>query len=142
MASGVCGNQRVSNGKVKYARSLRKKMTPAEVLLWDQLRNRRCGGYKFRRQQIVEGFIVDFYCEQSQIVVELDGSIHDIDRVKAHDEHREEVFKTRGIKTIRFRNEEVGADIALVVGQITESCRLNFKPSALTEWDAKRTGPL
>jgi very-short-patch-repair endonuclease len=138
MASGICGKQKITKGKLKDARSLRKKMTRVESILWEYLRDRRCGGLKFRRQQIIKGFITDFYCEQTQIAVELDGGVHDDEDAKAEDARREKVFKTRGIKTIRFKNEDVEAGAESVTGKIAELCRLNLKSSKLTQWESKR----
>jgi very-short-patch-repair endonuclease len=71
--TGVVFRQRVSDGKVGFARRLRREMTRAEGLMWEQLRDRRLVGLKFRRQQIVDGFIADFYCDSARLVVEIDG---------------------------------------------------------------------
>jgi very-short-patch-repair endonuclease len=138
MASGICGYQRVSKGKLKDARKLRKKMTPAEALLWEWLRDRRCGGFKFRRQQIIKGFVADFYCEQAQTAIELDGNVHDSDDVKIYDARRDDVFASYGIKTVRFKNEQIENGIKSIVGTIAELCKSNLKISKLTEWECKR----
>jgi len=63
MASGVVGIQRVSKGNVEDSRNLRKNMTPSESILWEHLRTGNAGDSKFRRQQVIEGFVADFYCE-------------------------------------------------------------------------------
>ena len=68
--------QKVSPEKIKRAKELRKNMTPAEKMLWQQLRAKRFNGLKFRRQQIIEGFIVDFYCHFLCLVIKNDGKIH------------------------------------------------------------------
>ncbi len=60
------------------ARELRQEMTPAEKTLWEQLRNRKLGGFKFRRQHPLDRFIVDFYCAACKLIVEVDGDIHDL----------------------------------------------------------------
>ena len=62
--------------KIEIAKQLRQEMTPAEQLLWQQLRANRLGGLHFRRQQIIDGFIADFYCHAAGVILELDGSIH------------------------------------------------------------------
>ncbi len=138
MASGVVGIQRVTDAKLKDARALRRGMTEAESLLWGYLRNRRCGGFKFRRQQIIEGFISDFYCEQAQLVVEVDGGIHSDPDVKANDLHREKVFKARGIMTFRFNNDEVKYQTEAVVKKIENNCKSHLKPTQLAKWDMQR----
>jgi very-short-patch-repair endonuclease len=105
--SGISRLQRVEDYKLKQARELRQKMTPAERTLWEQVRNRKFNGYKFRRQQVIEGFIVDFYCEEAKLCVEVDGDVHDEPEQKEKDEHRTAVFACRGIRVLRVRNEDV-----------------------------------
>jgi very-short-patch-repair endonuclease len=138
MASGVVGIQKITKAKLADSRSLRQTMTEAEELRWRHLRNRRCGGFKFRRQQIIEGFIADFYCEQAQLAVEVDGGIHNDSAVKLNDLHREKVFKSRGIQTLRFSNDEVEKLPEIVVFKIECVCRKYLKPSTLTLWELER----
>jgi very-short-patch-repair endonuclease len=138
MASGTVGDQYVTEEKIEDARSLRKHMTLSEAFLWEHLRNRKCGGFKFRRQQIIDGFIADFYCEQAQLVIEVDGGIHDDVTVKRNDKHRESVFKARGIITLRFKNKVVTQSINAVIAQIKEICEKNWKNSKLASWEKLR----
>ena len=70
------------------ARNLRQTMTPAEQALWVVLRNRQLGGLKFRRQQRLGAYVLDFVCPSCKLVVEVDGGIHDDDEQAAHDELR------------------------------------------------------
>ena len=63
--------------KLQRAKELRRDMTPAEKILWQELRANKLGVH-FRRQQVIEGFIVDFYCHKAALVVEVDGDIHDL----------------------------------------------------------------
>jgi very-short-patch-repair endonuclease len=116
--SGVIQLQRISNGKVVLARTFRKNMTSAETLLWSQLRRKKCGGMKFRRQQIIEGFIADFFCAEKNLVIEVDGPIHDRESQKKNDQHRHEVFKLRGIREMRFKNREVVKNVEDVIKRI------------------------
>ncbi len=113
----IVRNQRASRKKRQFARKLRRNMTPAEKLLWQRLRANRLGGWHFRRQQIIDGFIVDFYCHQADLVIEVDGPIHLHQR--AADQRREEVLKTKGLRVIRFKNEEIESDLDLVCKRIT-----------------------
>ena len=76
-------------------------------------------GVKFRRQQIIEGFIADFFCETSKLVVEVDGEIHELPDQKKKDEHRRNVFAARGLKELRFSNERVLTDINGVLQEIS-----------------------
>src|SRR5262245_55901750 len=95
--------QRVTEEKRVASKILRENLTGAETLLWSRLRNRQVGEAKFRRQQIIEGFIADFYCHDAALVIEVDGPTHE----PQHDAERDAVFKGRGITTIRFTNTEV-----------------------------------
>ena len=139
MASGVVGVQRVTDKKLHDAWDLRKNMTQSETLLWERLRNRQCGGFKFRRQQIIEGFVADFYCEQAQLVLEVDGGIHNSKEVKENDIHRETVFKARGITTFRFTNGEIENDIDNVLHRIADLSETFRKPSKLSAWEKLRS---
>ena len=69
----------------KRANSLKKEMTPAEKILWGELRNSKLDGHKFRRQHPIGKFIVDFYCHEKKLVIELDGGIHNNVDVKERD---------------------------------------------------------
>ncbi len=95
--------------KVDRARQLRRDSTPEERVLWERLRANRLGDLHFRRQQIVDGFIVDFYCHAAGLVIELDGGIHDEQR--DYDVGRDEVLVGRGLRVLRIRNEEIRDDL-------------------------------
>jgi very-short-patch-repair endonuclease len=118
--SGVVFLPRVTGQKVGMSRHLRKNMTPAEVLLWTEIRNRQLGEFKFRRQQIIHGYIADFYCESAKLAVEVDGSVHDKADQKEIDAHKEAVFRNRGIKVIRVSNNAVISEIDQVMKTILE----------------------
>jgi cyclase len=102
----------------KRARSLRKKLTPAEDLLWQALRNRRIAGFKFRRQHPVGFYIADFYCDKALLIVEVDGDVHDVPEVMENDLERSKFIESTGIKIIRFRNEEVLVNLSDVLDEI------------------------
>ena len=92
-------------------------MTPAEKILWQVLRANKLGVH-FRRQQVIQGFIVDFYCHKAGLVIEVDGDIHDLQ--KEEDERREKVLRELGLRIVRFRNDEVGRELSAVVEKITK----------------------
>jgi very-short-patch-repair endonuclease len=119
-SSGVVLLQWVDEAKKEQARRLRKRATPAEKLLWEELRNNAVSGMKFRRQQAIEGFIVDFFCHKAKLVIEIDGSVHDTPEQKMLDKKRRDVFDARGLHEIRFRNEEVLSDVMNVVATIRD----------------------
>lgn len=87
------------------ARQMRREPTPAEKQLWDKLKNKQLLGFKFRRQHTIDRFIVDFYCGEARLVVEVDGSIHEY--TQEEDALRQEFLESLGLRVIRFRNEEV-----------------------------------
>lgn len=96
------------------ARELRKNATPAERLLWRQIRNWNLDGGRFLRQKTIHYydvsgtecfFIADFYCPKYKLVIELDGAIH-LDQVES-DNARDGILRGKGMKVIRFRNEEL-----------------------------------
>jgi very-short-patch-repair endonuclease len=89
------------------ARGLRKIATDAEQLLWRHLRSRQLDGHKFRRQQPLGRFIVDFVCLEKRLVVELDGGHHNEPRQQMYDLQRSEWLKERGFRVIRFWDDEV-----------------------------------
>jgi very-short-patch-repair endonuclease len=90
------------------AREMRREMTPAECRLWQGLCQRRCYGMRFLRQRTVGHFILDFYCPEYRLGIEVDGSIHDLPEVQEHDKNRTEVLlECAGIILVRFTNEEI-----------------------------------
>lgn len=103
------------------ARFLKKVMTNAESILWEQLRNRKLKGFKFRRQHPIASYIIDFYCHESRLVVEVDGAIHKMHDNVQYDQARTVELESRGIKVIRFTNSEVETNISGVLNKISES---------------------
>ncbi len=103
----IARNQRVTAKKIEIARELRKEMTGAEKVFWEMVRDRRMFGLKFRRQQIIDGFIVDFYCDSLGLCVEIDGSVHDSEEQQKYDKLRDEAIALRKLKILRFSNDEV-----------------------------------
>ena len=89
------------------ARLLRQSMTDAEKQLWQYLRKPPFKSWHFRRQHPINQFIVDFYCDKAKLVIELDGSIHDLVEIKERDESREYFIKQLGLEVIRFSNKAV-----------------------------------
>ena len=98
------GVLRMARRKLEFARQLRRRMTSAEKVLWARVRNRRLGGYKIRRQVIVCGFIPDFYCPETKLVIEVDGNIHLMEEVARRDAFRERILRAEGYDVIRFTN--------------------------------------
>lgn len=100
----------------ELARSNRFKMTRAEAKLWYEFLSLRPEGFKFTRQKPIGRFIADFYCSQLLLVIEVDGKIHEFR--KNYDEVREIEMERRGIKTIRFNNNEIMNNLTEVKNKI------------------------
>ena len=113
----IIPGQTVTKEKLQRARELRRDMTPAEKILWQELRANKLGVH-FRRQQVIAGFIVDFYCHKATLVIEVDGDIHDLQQEE--DARREKVLREMGLRIVRFRNKEVMKNLSAVVGKIRE----------------------
>lgn len=99
-------------------KNLRKQATPQEVILWSRLKNGRLG-YKFRRQHSFGKYIADFYCREKAFIIELDGSQH-LEQ-KEYDNERSRFFKKRGLRVLRFWNNEVNINIEGVTTRIIEA---------------------
>ncbi|AFZ24926.1 hypothetical protein Cylst_2729 [Cylindrospermum stagnale PCC 7417] len=99
------------------ARQMRRESTPAESLLWQKLKNKQILGFKFRRQHVIDRFIVDFYCNEARLIIEVDGGIHDY--TQAEDGIRQEFLEGLGLRVVRFRNEDILEGIEGVLEVIT-----------------------
>lgn len=102
--------------KQRPARAMRRKMTPAEALLWDELRRTPWAGLHFRRQQVIDGFIADFYYHAAALVIEVDGAVHD--ERQDYDAARERVLAARGLCILRFPNGRVFEELPAVLRDI------------------------
>jgi very-short-patch-repair endonuclease len=103
---------------VDIARRLRAEMTPAEKALWEELRGRRFRGFKFRRQHPIGCFVVDFYCPEMKLIVEVDGGIHDSLSQRVADEEREEWLSILGLRIVRIPNDMVLTDTQAALDRI------------------------
>ncbi len=95
-------------------------MTPAEGKLWQYLRAGRLEGHHFRRQQVIGSYIVDFYCHQANLIVEVDGDVH-LDQ-EEYDKERDHDLEIRGLRVIRFTNTQVNRELETVLAIILEAC--------------------
>ena len=101
---------------IRKARDLRVASTDVERLLWTYLRGRRLRNFKFRRQQPIAGYIVDFVCVETRLVIELDGGQHS--EHSAYDDHRSAILEKSGFRVLRFWNDEVLKNIEGVLEEI------------------------
>lgn len=101
----------------EFARELRQPQTPAEATLWRHLRNRNLK-FKFRRQHPIDFFIIDFYCAEAKLLIEIDGETHLATEQMEYDQARTEYLEELGYKVIRFTNNDVRYNINEVVSEI------------------------
>jgi very-short-patch-repair endonuclease len=95
---------------------MRREPTPAEQKLWQKLRHKQLLGFKFRRQHVIDRFIVDFYCREARLVVEVDGEVHQY--TQQEDAIRQEFLESLGLRVVRLRNEDVLNSIDGVLEEI------------------------
>ncbi len=140
--SGLVRLQVVKNSKVEFSKILRKEMTNAESILWNRLRNRQVCGCKFRRQQILLGFIADFYCEEAKLVIEVDGGLHETKEQIIVDIHKDDVYNELRLTVMRITNEEIENDIDSVIEKISgllSDQRRDLTPSPSPIGEGSRT---
>ena len=106
-----------------FAKKMRKHPTEAEKVLWEALKNRQVGGFKFRRQHPLASYILDFYCHEKKLGIELDGGYHNDTFQKEYDQVRTEILNVYGINVIRFPNQSVIQNL----NQVLENILLELK---------------
>ncbi len=114
---------------LRIAAELRHSMTESEKILWEKLRNRKLLGYRFRRQHPINEFVVDFFCFEVMLAIEIDGSVHNDSYQKERDKERTEILNRFGIKVIRFENEQVKTNMNFVLDTIISKIKLFSKRS-------------
>ncbi len=108
------------NPKLKdLARQLRKNMTLSEVLLWNQLKQKKLG-FDFDRQRPIDNYIVDFYCKDLMLAIEIDGQSHDTSEIAEKDEIRQNKLESLGVNFLRFSDILVKKDMSRVVFEIQQ----------------------
>lgn len=110
----------MTSNLTKYAKKLRKNPTRAETILWNKLRSKQLEGAKFRRQQPIETYIVDFVSFEKRVIIELDGGQHANQELK--DEQRDNRLAEDGFKVLRFWNNDVLENIDAVLEIIKRNC--------------------
>lgn len=120
-ATNIVIGQRVASIKIQKAKDLRQHMTEAEQVLWQRLRTNQLGGWHFRRQQVIGGFVVDFYCHAASLAIEVDGPIHGMQ--VDYDMEGDRVLAAYGVRVLRIKNQEVLEDIESVLTIIHDMCR-------------------
>ena len=114
---------------INLARQFRKRATPAEAALWERLRNKKLGGYKFVRQFHIERYIADFCCREQRLVVEVEGGIHEMKSQKEYDRTRFEELELAGFRVLRFKNEEIFENVDVVLHKILAELKRPSPPN-------------
>jgi very-short-patch-repair endonuclease len=103
---------------------LRREAPPAEAMLWRQMRDRRLGGFKFRRQYGIERYVADFCCPECRLVDELDGPSHEGDDAAEYDLNRRNYFESLSFIVVRFTNEQVYQQMPAVLENLLRLCEV------------------
>lgn len=115
------------------ARAMRLAPTDAEETAWELLRNLRCLGLKFRRQHIIAGFIVDFYCAALRLAVEVDGRVHDGESQRWRDAERTAALGRAGVRVVRIANDQLSRPRLLQLLKPYAAPAVEFPPLRITE---------
>ena len=97
---------------------LRNHSTKAEIILWQHLKANQINGLKFRRQHGLGNYILDFYCPEKRLAIELDGKVHGFEDKTIHDKERQAAIESLGIKVLRFYNDDILLNIQGVLKTI------------------------
>jgi very-short-patch-repair endonuclease len=116
----ITSGQSVHPDKLAFAKRLRREMTPAERRLWKALRRNALDGFHFRRQQVIEGYVADFYCDAANLAIELDGGAHQ--EQWQYDELRDKAIAGVGVHVLRISNDAM-LDVEAVIEHIRQALR-------------------
>lgn len=120
-------NHHINPVLLSHARELRRPMTPQEAKLWQRLRGKQLCGLKFRRQHPIFQFILDFFCYEQRLAIEIDGDSHGDPKQRAYDQARTQWLEQQGIRVIRFTNYEVNTNIDGVLDEIARQCGIKVE---------------
>jgi very-short-patch-repair endonuclease len=102
----------------ELARKLRNNSTLSEVLLWNQLKNGKMKGYDFHRQKPILNYILDFFCHELELAIEIDGNTHDSEKAHKKDAARQQEIEKFGIRFLRFEDKDIKCNMAGVLREI------------------------
>ena len=130
MGDGLRMGRRARIVKTERARALRRELTNAERILWEALRGRQFHGLRFRRQEPLAGFIVDFICFERKLVIEVDGAAHR--DTQSYDQERDSILRARGLTVVRVTNDEIEQRLSDSLARIAHNCALPTRPDDFT----------
>ena len=105
-------------GKIQLAKEFRKNPARSEKIMWNVIRNRQFLNLKFRRQHLIKGYLVDFYCYELKLAVEIDGSVHLNEIQIKEDIERQKIIEQNGIKFFRVKSEDVEYNVEEVLSRL------------------------
>jgi len=114
-------SRKMKREKINLSKDLRRNMTKSETLVWERIRAHRIGGLHFRRQAVINPYIVDFYCHSLKLVVEIDGGVHESQREM--DAERDRFLTALGLRVVRIPNQRVLVDIEEAMEEIESACQ-------------------
>lgn len=129
-------NARFHHNNVPAARELRARGTRAEEVLWQELRSRRLGGLKFRRQHPIGPFVLDFCCVERRLAIEVDGGVHGT--LEERDAERESLLVAAGFRVLRFSNDDVQQRLSQVLESIQTAAQV--EPPSRPKAPGRRAG--
>ena len=115
-------NKKLDSQLLEFAKSLRHTATDAEHLMWQILRAKHFMNLKFRRQHVIQPYIVDFYCHEIGLVIELDGSQHGTNDAIEYDAERTKFLEALGLKVVRYWNHDVLGRTEVVLEDLWQVC--------------------
>ena len=118
------GTRRPTSEQREFAKHLRHSQTDCEQMLWQRLRSRQLGGFKFRRQYPLPPYVLDFYCAELRLAVELDGGQHFSDQASHKDAERSRYLERHGVRVVRFSNREAALQMAEVLAEILRQAEI------------------
>jgi very-short-patch-repair endonuclease len=127
------------NPKLKeLAKKLRSNMTYSEVKLWNELKKGKLNGYDFDRQRAIGNYVVDFYCKDAQLAIEIDGITHEEEKAKWKDERRQKELEEAGVHFLRFDALLVVNKVEAVVREIERWLEEYEKENGVSEFVKRR----
>lgn len=108
---------------LQNAEKNRLNNTPAEKALWEAIRLKKLDGFRFRNQHAIGAYVVDFYCHEAKLAIEVDGEYHEETNQKEYDTERTKLIEASGVKIIRFTNQEVLTNLETVLETIKANLR-------------------
>ncbi|MCP5463892.1 MAG: endonuclease domain-containing protein [Deltaproteobacteria bacterium] len=112
--------QKACNETLNFRKFLRKNATLAENKIWLELKNRKFKNLKFRRQHGIGPYIVDFYCAEKKLVIEIDGDVHAIEKQVEKDKSREKYLREQGLRVVRYFNNDIYSNLENVLEDLNK----------------------